>query len=369
MSDDSSPEGQRTSSKAAHHRRKSPVAIAVLIWISVFSVSILMGPTIDFFNRLLLFIDTNFGVSRLASQLSIILAFYAAIFWLVFRNPRTINSFRKIIKLIPGISIERSAYDDSRLGEMPQPLREGVGSALSLIINRIANLENTRSAEFRLADDQAEHITGEVINKVTTNLSKETQDSLVRIAENNVIDNLENSSLRRLSDLSVVLGSRARLTLWMGVMVCSFGIAALYFSFFHKSPFVATLDDSAGWFQLASTYAPRFSLVVVIELIGLFFLKLYKSTLGEIRFVQNEITNIEMRLIALHSARGASSEVLAATIAVLASTERNSIIDKTQTTVEIERSKAASEIDKTLLEAAVSLLHGTEKSSFWRRPG
>src|SRR5205823_4776936 len=47
---------------------------------------------------------------------------------------------------------------------------------------------------------------------------------------------------------------------------------------------------------------PRISVAVFIEVFSFFFLKLYKSNLQEIKYFQNELTNIEMRGLALEAA-------------------------------------------------------------------
>ncbi|OOF01018.1 hypothetical protein BZG80_15725, partial [Salinivibrio sp. MA440] len=82
------------------------------------------------------------------------------------------------------------------------------------------------------------------------------------------------------------------------------------------------------------------SLVVLIEIFAYFFLKLYKSSLSEIKYFQNEMTNSEAKLAALKcSLMTNDSEATSNVIKVLSETERNAIIEKGQTTAEIEKSK------------------------------
>lgn len=173
--------------------------------------------------------------------------------------------------------------------------------------------------------------------------------------------------MSRLSNQILVLGSRANLTLIVGVFFCCGGLFAIWYSFFSDyTKQDGDISVSAAWVDLAKVYAPRLSLVLIIEIIDFFFLKLYRATFMEIRYVQNEITNVEMKLIALNVAILHQARVLDDVIETLVKTDRNFIIDKGQTTVEIEKQRAVTESDKTVIQAAIGLLHGTEKSSLWR---
>ena len=58
--------------------------------------------------------------------------------------------------------------------------------------------------------------------------------------------------------------------------------------------------------DLLSHFIPRISIAVFIEVFSFFFLKLYKASLQEIKYFQNELTNIEMRGVALETALLAS---------------------------------------------------------------
>jgi len=54
--------------------------------------------------------------------------------------------------------------------------------------------------------------------------------------------------------------------------------------------------------DLLSHFIPRISIAIFIEVFSFFFLKLYKSSLQEIKYFQNELTNVEMRGVALEAA-------------------------------------------------------------------
>ena len=76
---------------------------------------------------------------------------------------------------------------------------------------------------------------------------------------------------------------------------------------------------------------------------------------------------MEMKLIALyysirHDLTGSTQKV----IENLISTERNSVLEKSQTTAEIEKERASSEGDTNTIKAITDLLHGTDKGWFWQ---
>lgn len=96
---------------------------------------------------------------------------------------------------------------------------------------------------------------------------------------------------------------------------------------------------------------PRFMLVVFIEVFAYFFLRLYRNGLSEIKYFQNELTNFEAKLIAVEYAVATDhAEALKTSLESLARTERNFILEKGQTTVELERAKSESELTRNIIK-------------------
>ncbi|GFE92603.1 hypothetical protein [Acetobacter persici] len=172
---------------------------------------------------------------------------------------------------------------------------------------------------------------------------------------------IEKKSLLRLSNQIVVLGYRANVSLGIGILFCLFGMGILWYSFFYNPP---QISGNFEWLDLFRAYVPRSTLVILIQIVGFFFLKLYRSTLSELRYTQNEITNVEMKLIALRASVANESENLSEILNGLVKTDRNHIIEKGQTTVEIEKQRVSSDFDKSLVTALVSIFQGERKSFF-----
>lgn len=79
--------------------------------------------------------------------------------------------------------------------------------------------------------------------------------------------------------------------------------------------------------QLASVishYLPRISTVIIIEIISFFFLKLYKKNLDDIKYFQNEITNLDFKIASYKAALlSKDTELLKVVTDSFSKTERN----------------------------------------------
>jgi len=76
-------------------------------------------------------------------------------------------------------------------------------------------------------------------------------------------------------------------------------------------------------------YTSRFTLVAVIETVALFFLRLYRSSLSDEKYVSNEITNIELKMGALLTAiKSNNDSAIEEILLILSKTERNFILKK-----------------------------------------
>lgn len=85
---------------------------------------------------------------------------------------------------------------------------------------------------------------------------------------------------------------------------------------------------------------PRLALCVLIELSSLFFLRMYRRCYYDRKYYSNEMTNIELKLLALKHAREVDNQELTSlVITEIAKTDRNHIIRRGETTLELEREK------------------------------
>ncbi len=134
----------------------------------------------------------------------------------------------------------------------------------------------------------------------------------------------------RLYDEILNLKRHSSFSLILGVIMTVMGMSFLGFLLKNGEP-------SKELFHFLINYLPRLTLVLLIELFGYFFLRLYKSGLEEIKYFQNELTNLEQKHIAIITAfKQNDTETIKSVINSLANTERNRIINKDQTTIELE---------------------------------
>ncbi|UST61940.1 hypothetical protein NF673_14940 [Pseudomonas moraviensis] len=104
---------------------------------------------------------------------------------------------------------------------------------------------------------------------------------------------------------------------------------------------------------LTLMFVPKLSLAIFVQVFSLFFLRLYKAGFAEIKYFQNELTNLEVKYLGVVSAVLADDEeaVREASKSLLA-VERNHVLSKGQTTIELEKykieSRSSSEILKLL---------------------
>ena len=164
------------------------------------------------------------------------------------------------------------------------------------------------------------------------------------------IDERLQSSRTRLSQEVQDLAKRGNVNLVLGMFTTLAGLGLLGYAVFNPPIGVSMIE-------LAFYFAPRVSLVLLIEIFAYFFLKLYKQSLAEIKYFQNEVTNIESKHVALQVALRADDQALRSKVVeALVATERNFILLKDQTTVDLERERLLKEQQLGLTSTLKDLL-------------
>lgn len=104
-------------------------------------------------------------------------------------------------------------------------------------------------------------------------------------------------------------------------------------------------------------YLPRVALSIFIELFAFFFLKLYRKNLEDIKYLGNEMTNYESKLLALQVAllKGIP-ESLKGVVDGLALTERNFVLKKDETTIDNQRFKLEGDDNAQMLEKITAII-------------
>lgn len=176
------------------------------------------------------------------------------------------------------------------------------------------------------------------------------QNSSVRDASDRI-----GSTVGRLREETFSLGRRANLNLVIGIATTISGLAILGY-------FVFEIKGHGDVNTVLLSFLPRLSLVVFIEVFAYFFLRLYKTSLDEIKYFQNELTNIESRGLALQVAMQTGDTNTCSRVACdLSVTERNRIFGKDQTTLELETHKIDREAIIDVVKAVTDAIGGQRK--------
>jgi hypothetical protein len=178
-----------------------------------------------------------------------------------------------------------------------------------------------------------EMLTARVQSETTAKLSADVHADFLNKVRRQSLDQRFSEMSSRLQRETADLARRGNLNLVLGMITTLGGLAVLGYA-------VVTAPSSSSYSDLIAHFVPRFSLALLIEVFAYFFLKLYKESLGGIKYFQNELTNVESKHIALEAALdGSTPELRALVVQSLCGTERNFVLAKDQTTIELERER------------------------------
>lgn len=236
--------------------------------------------------------------------------------------------------------------------QLPQELEERLSR-----IER--DLSETGLDSSGLSEDQRKNLVQEIQSNLTARATEEyladLRESVARQASSDntqqEINERFGGTLDRLNAELSALTRRGNLNLSLGILTAGAGIGVL-------GMFVLNLQPSDGSvIGFTENFVPRLSLVILIEIFAYFFLRLYSTSLTEIKYFQNEITNVEAKYLALSVAtQTLDEEVATDVVSELARTERNYILSKGQTTVDLERSKLEKETLTAVSQNFIKLL-------------
>ena len=168
--------------------------------------------------------------------------------------------------------------------------------SLTRVQNELAELRNARSTVSGVDPDQIraairEDVVADVADKLEARFASSAQEA-AHIAQ--IRQNFDTSSLRLRTELAA-LTRRGNLNLVIGTLTTVAAVGLLLYM-------VSPNRDLATWTALLSHYGPRLTTVIFIEVFGFFFLRLYKTSLEEIKYYQNELTNLALNWAAFEAA-------------------------------------------------------------------
>jgi len=229
-----------------------------------------------------------------------------------------------------------------------------------------------------LSENDRELIIEKIISKTQQETIKnifnsEVADLKGQIEKDSTLEKLMSSSqlirsriMREISDLRL----RANINLILGMLITIGGLYLLWttVSIVDASKllkqFAIEGDESNFKFikSLILPIVPRVLLVIFVEIFAYFFLRLYKEGLSEIKYFQNELTNVELKLVSVEYAYVTNTmESLKEGLKNLSQTERNYILNKGQTTVELEKAKSESALTQNIIKSIPAVFKKANK--------
>jgi hypothetical protein len=140
---------------------------------------------------------------------------------------------------------------------------------------------------------------------------------------------LVSATFKRLQQETTAVERRARLNLIMGTMFSITGLIALLAFFL-----LLGTPDAESWDKTAIRYLPKLSFVLILEIFAYFFLGLYRHGVYEIKYYQNELTNVEIWSAAfVNSILNADKTAIKEMGRKLLTIERNFVLKKGESTV------------------------------------
>ncbi len=136
-----------------------------------------------------------------------------------------------------------------------------------------------------------EHITKDLVSELESKYSTAVIKSAQMIAIRNTIDTASSQLKHEIASLI----RRGNINLVIGTLTTGVALSLLVYM-------VITADiDVNDMSAVLSYYIPRIAIVTLIEVCSFFFLKLHKASLSEIKYYQNELTNIAFHSVAIES--------------------------------------------------------------------
>jgi len=149
----------------------------------------------------------------------------------------------------------------------------------------------------------------------------------------------------RLKDEGTRLNKQALINLFI-----SFIMAFMLTSIMFYNSVLGFEVKGLAWPEFLMKFLPRLVSIVSLITIFLYFIRLYKTNIVDVKYYQNELTNIEQKKAAMRTAVNTQDiEIIKALIKDLSTAERNAIITKEQTSLNIERIKIENELNKDYL--------------------
>lgn len=199
--------------------------------------------------------------------------------------------------------------------------------------------------EKQLVEDFKVELQRAAAESLLTDLADEQRQRHAAQSLNSSVSGAFTEVRQRLEDELALLRRSAVVNLTGGSVLTSFALLLLGIFVFGD----VKLPSAGG--ALTTHILARVGLVLALEAFALFFLRLYKQCLAEIKHYHNELTNMEMRSLGtLLAIQDGMTDAQQQASSALLSTERNFVLKKGETTTEIEKHRIDAGFDQLALK-------------------
>lgn len=179
--------------------------------------------------------------------------------------------------------------------------------------------------------------------KNTININDELDEKIKNNFELKIVLHELERTIERLKSSIKALTLRGNTNLVIGIIIAGLAITILA-SVLWKD----LAKDASLWINLLS----KISLSFLIQLFSFFFLRLYRSSLEDIKYFQNELTNVESVKTAFATALIFDDEETRKQLTLeIVKTERNFILKKGESTIHTQKEALNASSDKEYLKA------------------
>ncbi len=203
-----------------------------------------------------------------------------------------------------------------------------------------------------------------VEGQINSKIEKITSDSLFNQIkekyEDKLLDDLKFKSLEdELSNIKIRIDRETARITRNGNINLTIGFFTTFMAiFFLGYSLLGVSHTSDNTQSFIFHFIPRFTLSFFIEMFSFFFLRIYKKNLDDIKYLNNERTNIDLKLIALKaSIVHKDNDSLKVVLNDLSKTERNFILQKDESTVDLEKNKIDKLSMDKLLESIIQIVN------------
>ncbi|ERP96256.1 hypothetical protein Q674_05700 [Acinetobacter sp. COS3] len=203
---------------------------------------------------------------------------------------------------------------------------------LQYLENDFENFKNHNlESMLKISDQEKSLILSKLNDQLESNITNEYLIKLEERLKIKDIYTLTQPSLDRIRQEISSLARRGTVNLFIGITLSILGV-------FYLIATIPNITLYTDYPSLIYYFLPRVLIVIFIEFFSFFFLNLYKRSLDEIKYFQNEMTNLEGKYLALYLARQSGNfKLLSNALDTLLKTERNFVLKKDETTIELEK--------------------------------